>query len=226
MITWNLERQGPTGWRARLGAVAAVLQREAPDILCLQEAQPHQLADVRALLPTLQWIDGIPDAKGEHSAIGFDPRLYALEEGGGFPMPREAGATRRTATWARLRERRPGGTPMTVVNVHLDHESRRSRLLGAAYLRQRFPDAVLAGDFNAEPGSEPHHALLGTHQDPFPPDGAETMVGDNGTADARYDWILLPEGVEGAHPEVLRDAPSDHHALALDVRPRRVDDPT
>lgn len=214
IMTWNLARADAQAWAARRARVLAVLAREAPDLLCVQEAMPHQIADLAAWMPRHHCIAGEPDARGERNAVFALADRYDVLGHGTGPLP--GNGTPRAATWTRLLDKREGAR-MTVVNAHLDHEAMDARVAAAEKLRALFPDAVLAGDMNAEPGSPAHRILLEDRWDPFPMEGAETMRGGGDLqADARYDHILLPRDVDAAATRVVRSDASDHHALVVD----------
>lgn len=219
MMTWNLARADAQAWAARRARVHAVLVRESPDLLCVQEAMPHMIADLRAWLPGHHVVAGETDARGERNAIFARAARYDVLGQGTEPLP--GNGRPRAATWARLRDRREGAT-MTIVDLHFDHESEEARVGAAEKVRALFPGAILAGDLNAEPGRRAYRILLDGRHDPFPAVGAETMRGDHGMgADARYDAILLPPDVRAVDAHVVRSDASDHHALHADLRSER-----
>lgn len=226
MMTWNLAVADAQAWAARRAAVHALLAREAPDILCVQEAMPHQIADLTEWLPGHHLVAGAPDARGERNAVFVLSSRYDVLDRG---TEKVAGNDEfRAATWVRLQDRSMGRS-FVVVNTHLDHESRASRLAAAERIRALFPGAIVAGDLNTEPGSEAFEVLHEGRVDPFPEEGAETMHGWRGHADARLDAILLPPDIHVEEARLLRTEASDHHALSVDIapeaKPRRVDEP-
>lgn len=238
MMTWNLRRaEGAADWRARLPGIAAVLAQEEPDILCVQEALPPMLADLRALLPRHVLVPGVEGVNGERNGIFVDTLRYDIEDAGGLWLSDTPHAPHsiswgnkapRTATWATLRDRRTGET-RTYVNTHLDDLSSEARWRSAKLLRERFADAILAGDFNAMPEGSVHDLLTRDWRDPLPDRGAPTLPGRDGGPPARLDWILLPHDVPYTDARVV-DFPagpraSDHLPLAVELSPRRADEP-
>lgn len=130
----------------------------------------------------------------------------------------------RFAHWARFFA---DGRAFTVVNVHLDHESSQMRVRSARLLRERCRGALLLGDINAEPGSEAHDILSRTFRDAHPPTGAETMIGEDGVADARLDGLFVPPRARVVDAGLVGDEderPSDHLGLVADVEVRRADE--
>lgn len=238
MLTWNVRRDDGQGdWPARLAGLLAALREQAPDLVGLQEATPHQLADVCAALPEYACVRGIETPRGESNPILLRRDAYRLLDGGGLwlsstpEIPSKSWDAKHTriATWVRV-ARLADGQELTVVNTHFDAESAIFRAKAARLLRRRFPGAVLMGDFNDEPGSRAHTILMEGLRDVAPERGLETMRGESGPPDARLDWILVPDHVVAGDARVVAAPPghppaSDHDALAAEVRPRRADEP-
>jgi endonuclease/exonuclease/phosphatase family metal-dependent hydrolase len=172
VITWNIHCGQDTGppwqrfdWPARKLALRVALEDARPDVLCVQEARPGQVAFLEEVLPGHRRVgvgrDG-PSA-GEHCAIYFDRDRFEEIGGGTFwlegpadePRPGPAFGPRRICTWVRLRDRRTGRV-LCVCNTHLPltegpRQSAARRIL--AHLAAADPqDAVLVtADFNAPP---------------------------------------------------------------------------
>lgn len=165
-IRYGTARDGDDAWPLRRAQLFALLRREAPDILGLQEALRGQLDEVRAALPGYGEAGvGRDDGRtaGEYAAVLWRMERFELLATGDFwfsdtpalPGSRSWGnAVTRLCTWVRLRNRATGRT-VSVFNVHLDHESQPSRERSAAMLLARIAlrgndDPVLVtGDFNA-----------------------------------------------------------------------------
>lgn len=231
LLSLNLRRDVPADgderWTKRAPNVARLLAREAPHLLATQEGLAHQLEDVDAALPGHRRVgmDRSGEGHDEHVAIHYDPSRLLLVAWGdlwlsatpNLPGSRSWGnEIPRMLTWARFTDQGTGAS-FTVVNTHLDHRSHASRVQAAAFLEARFPDAVLMGDFNDEPGGEVHRTLTATRRD-LAVDGG-TFHGWTGVATERLDWILVPHRMEGAARR-LDDRVSDHFALAATISAR------
>jgi endonuclease/exonuclease/phosphatase family metal-dependent hydrolase len=183
VLTWNIFRGGDTGlpwqhggWPTRKHALAAALREIQPDIFCVQEARPEQVAFLEMTLPHHQRVGvGRDDGQdgGEHCAIYFrrdrfeylDCGTFWLEEPSDQPPRNPSGqrggggglspSIKRICTWVRLRDRVTGRT-VRVYNTH-QYLTESSRLPGSRIIRDHIKagdphDAVvLVGDFNTGP---------------------------------------------------------------------------
>jgi endonuclease/exonuclease/phosphatase family metal-dependent hydrolase len=174
VVTWNIhcgQDEGPPwkqfDWPARKQALRQALDLARPDILCVQEATPEQVAFLEAALPGHRRVglgrDGA--SGGEHCAISFNRERFALLGGGTFwlegpadrPRPGSGLDANRICTWARLRDRVSGRT-LRVYNTHLpltEAPRRRAAWRVVAHVQGGDPaDAVLlTADFNASPSA-------------------------------------------------------------------------
>ena len=173
VLTWNVWwRFGP--WEERQPAIAATIERLAPDIVCLQETWPDA-------------VDGLAQKLGFHSAYASRIDLDGVAFGNGvlsrwplsgheilpLPAPAELDEHR---TCLRADVDHPDG-PIQVFCTHLnwrfDHSEVRQdqvRAIGrfvADSPERRYP-AVLCGDFNAEPDSDEIRMLTGKTAVPVP----------------------------------------------------------
>jgi len=163
-------------WRNRAALNVATIERYAPDVIGLQEAQRGNLSAYRKRLPRYAHIRGprygnaIPH---DFNTILFDPeRLKPLDSGGFWvsETPDEysrSWETRvaRSATWALFGML---GTDLSFLhlNTHLDHISVRARQEGSKLIVSKVveisartgidPPAVVTGDFNSRPGNRTH----------------------------------------------------------------------
>lgn len=240
-MTFNLRRDveadGDNRWAHRRDAVAALVESQAPHVLATQEGLPHQLADLDARLPHLRRVGGCRrgDGTDEHAAIFYDPRRLLLVATGDLWLsdtPGEPGSRTwgnrlpRMVTWARFTDQ-DAGASFTVANTHLDHESPEARRRSAAFLRERLPNAVVLGDFNAVPGDDVHHLLTQTWRDAHEADAthgghADTFHAFTGQALARFDWILAPRRARILEHRVLKERiqgryASDHHPVVASM---------
>jgi endonuclease/exonuclease/phosphatase family metal-dependent hydrolase len=176
VVTWNILRgqeDSPlwnrfdwSNWSGRADALQAAVHQAEPDILCVQEALPQQVAFLEQTLPTHRRVGvGRDDGRsaGEHCAIFFDRDRFEeiggdtfwLEEPTDQPPGGSVLKVKRICTWVRLRDRVSGQT-LRVYNLH-SYLSEKARLPAARVILDHIAagepaDAIIvAGDFNAAP---------------------------------------------------------------------------
>lgn len=177
-IRLDIASDGANGWPHRKEMVAALIAREAPDILGMQEVLLGQKRDLEAGLPAYQFGGVARDdghEAGEFSPLAWRRDRFALEQAGTFwlsPTPETPGkgwdaAFPRIATWAVLRDR-SSGARLRILNTHFDHIGREARLNSAAMIARWVAEGadhalptIVLGDFNADPQSEPYQRLAG-----------------------------------------------------------------
>ena len=163
-------------WRNRTGLNIATIERYAPDVIGLQEAQRGNLGAYRKHLPHYAHIRGprygnaIPH---DFNTILFDPeRLEPLDSGGFWLSETPEKYSRswetrvaRSATWVLFRMIE---TELSFLhlNTHLDHVSALARREGSKLVVSRVveisdrtgvdPPAIVTGDFNSRPGNRTH----------------------------------------------------------------------
>jgi endonuclease/exonuclease/phosphatase family metal-dependent hydrolase len=173
VVTWNIhcgQDEGPPwkqfDWPVRKHALRTALDEARPDILCVQEATPEQVAFLEGALPGHHRVgvgrDG--EAGGEHCAIYFNRERF--EELGGdtfwleepIDQPRAGSAldVKRICTWVRLRDRVSGRT-FRVYNTHLylteaQRQTAVQTILAQVAAGDRSDAVLLTADFNATPG--------------------------------------------------------------------------
>jgi endonuclease/exonuclease/phosphatase family metal-dependent hydrolase len=172
VVTWNIhcgQDEGPPwqrfDWPARKHALRAALEQTRPDVLCVQEARPGQVAFLEQALPGYtrvgQGRDGNDD--GEHCAIWYDRARFRqlagdtfwLEEPIDAPQPGSAFSVKRICTRVRLLDQESGRV-VCVYNSHfpLTEGPRReaSRIILDQIAAGDSSDSViLTADFNAPP---------------------------------------------------------------------------
>ncbi|HEY5552691.1 MAG TPA: endonuclease/exonuclease/phosphatase family protein [Opitutaceae bacterium] len=230
VMTYNLRyasTQQPNAWPDRRPLMAALITREAPDVIGTQEGVYAQLRELASDLPAYDWI-GLGRAGGskdEFTAIfyrrdRFEP--VAFDHFWLSDTPETIGSItwgprfRRMATWVRLRDR-VTAREFEVWNTHFDHEVEEARQKSAALIRDRVAlvDAsvpvVLMGDFNCAGGASVAYEILTTGAGltdtwtAAPNRRNETLNTYNGFEPAKHDgeridWILArrPDSVESA----------------------------
>jgi len=234
-------------WRSRRPLVRAILEAEQPTILGVQEALADQASFVASVLgPDYDRIGRGRNRRGdgEQCTIFYDTRRLRLDDWSqralsdtplmpgshtwGNMIPRIAVSADFTdaATDARF----------TVVNTHLDHLSRASRIRSAEMLNELAADAgrpvIVMGDLNARPRSSPIRILTsGPLKDAWKlAERRLTPMWDTYSAyrppratGKRLDWILVTAGIEvraiGVHAVRFDGAAaSDHEPVQALVR--------
>jgi endonuclease/exonuclease/phosphatase family metal-dependent hydrolase len=179
VVTWNIhcgqDEGGPLqqfDWPARKHALGAAVDQVQPDILCVQEARPGQVAFLEETLPGHRRVGvGRDDGKsgGEHCAVYFSRQRFEELASNTFwledptDQPRAGSAVllgldvKRICTWVRLRDRVSGRT-IRLYNTHL-YLTESPRLTAAKLILAHIAagdsaDAVvLTADFNSTPDS-------------------------------------------------------------------------
>jgi endonuclease/exonuclease/phosphatase family metal-dependent hydrolase len=180
VMTFNIRYDNPgdglNAWPNRKDWIAALMRWHEADVIGVQEALLHQLADLDTRMPGFARVGvGRADgkSKGEFSAIFYRTSRIALRDSGTFwlsPTPEVAGskgwdtAIERIATWARFADRRTG-CEWLQLNTHFDHIGETARQESARLIRRRlaqlasgFP-IVMTGDLNTEPKDAPYRIL-------------------------------------------------------------------
>jgi exodeoxyribonuclease-3 len=175
MMTWNIK----TGGGDRLAAIAAVINRERPDVLALQELRGfdrhggrrmHELAEAVGMAPHLaRSIMGQPVAVLVRAPLRIDRR--------------------KSVTW-RLHHAAASvvvGTekgPLTVVSTHLNPFSPAKRYREAVWLSHRYPATgltLIAGDLNGLDPDTDHAETLAAQPGMF----RRRHTDGNGVVDTR-----------------------------------------
>ncbi len=164
-IRYGTANDGENRWGLRRSSVFKLLRDQDPDIIGVQEALRFQLDELRTALPQYGEIGtGRDDGKtaGEYAAILYRSPRFAAKRQGTFwfsDTPDVPGSKSwgnnipRICTWALLADS-GSGKSLYVFNVHLDHESQRSREQSALLLQERIQNVetgtpiIVLGDFN------------------------------------------------------------------------------
>ncbi len=226
VLDWNLHYGVGADTTVDLEQIARTIEAEQPDVVALQEVARGWVLGGGVDMAT--WL---AERLGMHVAFApaadhqFGNALLSrapLTDVEVVPLPYGAGPQQRSALTA-LAEG-PGGTPVRVTSVHLQHRETNvpTRLDQLAALAEALPadgPSVLAGDLNAGPGSPELATLtdagwtsaLDAAGDP----GALTHPSDDPAT--RIDWVL-GQGVTFDDARVLGDRSSDHLPVVTTVR--------
>lgn len=214
-------------WPDRRPVLIALLARERPALLGVQEAQHGQLSALEEALPDHRRIGYGREggSRGEHSAILYDAgrfEVLAWDQSWLSDTPQLIGSTTwghtvtRIVVQAHLRDR-VTGQELLMLNTHFDHESEEARARSARVLAGIVDGAALptivTGDFNAPAhGSQAHRTLVaeGALVDTWDaaaerltpawgtfPDYASPVEGAE-----RIDWILATQGITAARAAI------------------------
>lgn len=205
---------GINSWDKRRERCLARIVEAAPDLLGLQEARPDQANFLRERLADHTLLSV------RNNAIFYRTARFTAITAGTFwlsetpEVPDSMGwdaARPRLVSWIRLQDRAQGGRELLWINTHFDHKGTRARSEEARILRRFIAGqgpgvaVILAGDFNAAAGSEPHRILLdpGTdgvaladtyavaHRDAVEPNAGTYQGFRENPPRNRIDWILV-----------------------------------
>lgn len=252
-IRLDVASDGENAWPHRKEMVEAVVEHEAPDVLGMQEVLLHQKQYLESELTDYTFVGvGRDDGAeaGEFSPLAWRSDRFAMVDSGTFwlsPTPEVAGskgwdaALPRIATWAVLRDRRSGET-IRVLNTHFDHVGTAARANAARIIAEWVAagdtPAIVMGDFNVSPDSEPYHVLANTAQSglsdartisrtpPYGPSGTFTGFDIMAAADGPIDHIFVTGDFAVERYAVVTQhweghLPSDHYPVVADIEPRR-----
>lgn len=177
-IRYGTADDGENRWSARRDMLFALLRKENPDLIGLQEALRFQIDEILAAVPGYAVVGvGRDDGKaaGEMSAILFRTTRFDVAASGTFwfsdtpdVVASKSWGNRitRISTWARFVDR--DGSAFTHYNLHLDHESQPSREKSTALLLERIEaravptePVIVTGDFNVGESNPALHVLVG-----------------------------------------------------------------
>lgn len=184
VMTYNIRlgiaSDGDNQWNNRKKNLASILTYFEADICGMQEAFFSQIQDLEKLLPdTYAWVGkGRDDGKeaGEFSCIFYRKDKYTMLENNTFWLnehPETVGLGweakyNRVVTYAKF-ERVADKKIFFVFNTHFDHEAVVARRESAKLLLSKIKTiagqtpAIITGDFNATPTSEPIEILTNTN---------------------------------------------------------------
>ncbi|MEJ2204664.1 MAG: endonuclease/exonuclease/phosphatase family protein [Gemmatimonadota bacterium] len=246
-IRYGTAQDGDHIWANRRDLVADIIEREAADVLAIQEALDFQLDDLAPALRGYRKLGQHRDGGtgGEFSGLYVREDRVRIVDWGEFwlsPTPEVVAsrgwdaALHRMAVWVDIV---PVGSDemIRVYGTHFDHRGEVARVESAGLIARHAsgagrPAAVL-GDLNAADGSEVVRAFadLG-YRSAIPALHPEVTLGTfNGFEDPRgggrrIDHILVGPGLRATSAAILDDRvqdlfPSDHFPVVavVEVRP-------
>jgi len=181
VMTYNIRFNNPddsvNAWPNRSSKVIGMIREQKPAIFGLQEVLVAEVTEIEKAFPAYKRVGvGRDDGKemGEFSPVFYDTTLFHALVTGTFWLsqtPSAAGsrgwdaACNRVVSWVRLVEI-SSGKELVYFNTHFDHMGEVARR-NSAYLLASAVDslagkrpAIITGDFNSTPGSEPLTILM------------------------------------------------------------------
>jgi endonuclease/exonuclease/phosphatase family metal-dependent hydrolase len=175
-IRWANPDDAPNTWSARKQKVFSIIRDSKADVFGLQEALLEQVTDLEYAFPDFTRVGvGRDDGKaaGEYSPLFFNEHKYKMISSGTFWLsqtPSVAGsrgwdaACNRVVTWVKLKEYKSGKVFFAFC-THFDHMGEIARRNSANLLLKAVDSlsgnnpAIVLGDFNSKPESEPYQIL-------------------------------------------------------------------
>lgn len=180
-MSWNIRRRVPgpltrsvDRWERRAPRIQAVLEEQSPAILGIQEALPDQVDFLHTVLGPAYGFVGQGRGRGntgEASPIFYHTdalELISWEQQALSETPGKPGSV----SWGNIFPRalvtaiflsKQTAKRFLVINTHLDHLSRHSRVRSAQVIRQVIRDSglpvIVTGDFNASQNSRTRSAF-------------------------------------------------------------------
>lgn len=186
--------EGDLNWSVRRDRIVKLIAQQSPDIIGAQELLHHQYKYMDSVLVGYSSVGVARDdgkEEGEYNPVFFRSDRFTALDSGTFWLsetPDEPGtlgwdgACKRIATWALFKEN-VSGKEFLAVNTHLDHVGEVARHEGIMLLSERIEQlrdgrpAILTGDFNSTPDSEPVTLLLSQGIFVHTRDAAGTVTG-------------------------------------------------
>ncbi|PRD53858.1 endonuclease/exonuclease/phosphatase family protein [Sphingobacterium gobiense] len=214
--------------------IKQVIENEI-DILCLQEDQTNQVADI-------QRATGLQVA-GTAKRILYDGKRFSVRSQGRFYLsetPEKSShgwdaAVIRLCNWALFNDRNTGRN-FFVFNAHFDHIGVKAREKSALLMKERIDfmtngqPVILTGDMNALPGSMPILTLTRFLNDsravsetaPEGPIGTYNGMNNDRAYEGRIDYVFTSSHFRVREYAVLQDEtdgifPSDHFPVITNV---------
>ena len=256
VLTYNIRLvnpgDAPNTWEARKEKVFSLIRVVAPDVFGLQEALNEQVPDMEKAFPNYTRVGvGRDDGKasGEFSPLFFDASKFRMISSGTFWLsqtPSVAGsrgwdaACNRVVSWVELTEL-DSKNSFFAFCTHFDHMGVVARHNSALLLLRAVDSlsgnspAIVMGDFNASPASEPYK-LITEKSDPLHlvdalkicknvkgPEYTYTGFKVGGIPGERIDYIFL-KGISKVDSYVVNPEnngeyyPSDHLPVSATLR--------
>jgi len=209
----NPDKAGNT-WSDRVAGVLSTLDGLKPDLIGVQEALEHQLANLRAAGYESFGAgrnDGLES--GEYAAILYHPGRFRVLDGGTFWLseyPDSTGSVGwdamlpRIATWVKLHDS-VTNVDFLMLNTHLSHVGETARLESVKLIRKKAVELagnlpfIVTGDFNFRKGTPPYKFMLGENGS-NPLHDSRSLVEQEGTGP---EYSFLGDDFKGEDGDVI-----------------------
>jgi endonuclease/exonuclease/phosphatase family metal-dependent hydrolase len=228
VMTYNIHHGAGMDGRIDMKRIADVIKAARPDLVAVQEvdkgtrrsggldesAELGRLTGMHAVFGKAMDYDG-----GEYGQTILS--RFPIESMVVHRLPGMAGREPRIAVAAKVHQAAEPRELM-FVGTHLEHQLEPDRIAQTKRLTEVLsdcaPDAtILAGDFNAQPGSEPMKAILAHWRDTT---GEHALTAPSTRPSHKIDWILVPKfsGWRARSARVI-DEPmaSDHRPVVVEL---------
>lgn len=226
VISFNLRVDNPNDgdyvWGNRKSAVVAMINRESPDVIGMQEAQPHQITYLADRCSDYGWYGIGRDtgkkpattdtyASEETAVIFYKKDKFEIEDRGTFwlsetpdtPSKGWDAGYNRTCSWVLLSNIATGGK-FYFFNTHLDNSGKKAReesikLIVAKIkaINSKELPVFLTADFNSDTSSKifaPLHDFMDDAREEAPTtDNKPTYNGYKGTSKKKLDHIFCED---------------------------------
>ena len=239
LLTYNVHRCVGGDRRLDVDRIAAVIDEQEPDIVCLQEldvgrARTGMVDQARAIADQLEMTSRFHPAMRVEAELYGDailtPHPERLVRADALPtVPGIPGLEPRGAIWSTIDV---DGVTLNVINTHLGLVPREQRAQARALVQDGWADActgptLLAGDFNATSITRPYQILCGRLEDAQRQLGLRPSIKTfpSGFPAIRIDHCFVSPhieitGVKTVFSQLARAA-SDHLPLIVDFRVRQ-----
>lgn len=230
VLTFNILHGATMRGDHNLQLIADVINAAKPDLVALQEVDVKTgRVKGRDVLQELAALTDLNPAFAQ--AMEYDGGAYGVAVLSRFPirsteplaLPHTAGNEPRVALAVTVDD--ANGTPLRFISTHLDFSSEadrkaQARALVTAFGADTIP-SVLAGDFNATPGSPTLAILEESWQDTSPDEAAPTFPSDDPVVKIDYIVVAPAEHWEVVESRVIQDKIASDHCGYLAVLKQR-----
>lgn len=176
-MTYNIHHCNPPGEPGLINieAIAAVILRESPDVVALQEVDVHTLRSGKGLHQARELAEltnmhfhfekAIDYQEGEYGVAVLSK--HPIKRAFGFALPMAEGLSSEPRAVAAVEIELPTGKRITFASTHLDLHPEHRKLQASkivAELGHSNNPVIIGGDFNAVPGTDPINIIEGTFQ--------------------------------------------------------------
>jgi len=231
---------GINNWNLRKSLLKTYVEKNAPDILGVQEALPNQISYLDSI-SNYEYVGVGRDngmTLGEYCAIFYNSNKLEVRESGTFWLsetPQKPGlgwdaVCNRICTWAKFKDK--SGKEFYVFNTHFDHMGVKARIESARLINSKIalvaPDVPVffTGDLNTEDLSLPIEILkdfmtdsrgVALARDPTDGKSFNGFVAD-APAKIKIDYIFTRDNIRTLSFKTNQDRPdgrfiSDHYAV-------------